>query len=301
MKKLVLLLTVLTVWTFDMAAFGQDSFDLVAIDTKKFLGNFSIVPGSARLITDRAGYDNQPHFINKNQLAFSSQDEKGMHDIILYNFESGNFTNMTRTQERSEFSPRITDCGQYISAVTVESDSSQRLWLYPVNMGEPEILYDDIEPVAYYAWYNNIAAMMVLGDPNRLVYPYSRDSVAVVGENVGRNIEKRPKTSQITYLDMGGNVVINGKSTYEIKSYDLENNEETDFGVAISGSEDFIWIDKHKLLMASGQDLYIKNTKKSRDWVKIASVSLPNYGKISRMTLSPKADKLVLVMERKDN
>lgn len=299
MKKLVSFLLIMGVGVAFIPVSAQGSYDLIVVKTKKFLGNFRIVPGSARLITDRPGYDNQPNFINNDQLAFSSQDDEGMHDIILYNFHSRKFTNMTRTLEKSEFSPRLTDCGQYISAVTVEPDSSQRLWLYPTNMGEPELLYDDIEPVGYYAWYNNIATMMVVGEPNHLVYPYSRDNVATLVDQIGRSIQRRPKTSEITYLDMGGNVVINGQSTYEIKSYDLEEKKEVNLGVALSGSEDFIWIDKHQLLMAKGQGLYIKNLRKSQDWVKIANVSLSGYGDISRLALNPKSNKLVLVMERK--
>ncbi len=301
MKKQLLLLIILY-WGIGLQlGHAQGSYDLVALETKKFFGNFSIIPGSAQKITDRKGYDNQPFFINNEQLVFSSADENGNYDIFLYNFDSGKFTNMTRTETKSEYSPLLTDCGQYISAVTVEEDSSQRLWLYPLNFGEPELLYDDIEPVNYYDWYNNIAAMNVEGQPNKLIYPHSRENVVTLAENVGRSIQNRPKTSQVTYLDKGANVVINGKDTYEIKAYDLEENVLSNFGVALSGAVDFIWLDKNTLLMARNQELYIKKIKKSQDWVKIAKVTMPEYGAISRLAISPKSNRLVLVMERKND
>lgn len=279
---------------------AQDSFDLISLESKKFFGKFSIVPGSAKKLTDRPGYDNQPFFINNEQVAFSSIADEGNSDIILYSFDKDSFTNMTRTDTKSEFSPRLTDCGQYISAVTVEEDSSQRLWLYPINFGEPELLYDDIEPVGYYAWYNNIAAMFVLGEPNKLVYPLNRENVLPIAENIGRSIQKRPNTSEITYIDKSASVVLNGKPTFEIKSFDIEEKVKGNFGTALTESEDFIWIDKNMMLMAQGQDLYLKRVNKSQDWEKIAKVSFPGYGNISRLAISPKGDKLVLVMERLD-
>lgn len=281
-------------------AHAQGSFDLISLDTKVFLKNFKIIPGSARNLTDRAGYDNQPKFINKEQVVFSSQSDSGKNDIIMYNFDTELFTNLTRTPDKSEFSPSLTDCGLYVSAVTVEEDSMQRLWLYPINMGEPELLYDDIMPVGYYDWYDNIAAMNVLGTPNRLVYPYSKDEVVTIEQNVGRSINKRPKTSEITFLNTGSNVVVDGKKAYEIMSYDIKNRTSTNLGIALGGSQDFIWIDKNQMVMAQGKDIYLRNVKKSVLWEKIATVSLPGLKNITRMALSPKADRLILVMERED-
>lgn len=277
---------------------GQGAYDLISLDTKKSFGKFQIIPGSARNITESPRYDNQPNFINNEQLVFSSQPDNGANEIIMYNFDTGNFTNMTRTPDKSEFSPALTDCGQYISAVTVEEDSTQRLWLYPINMGEPELLYDDIMPVGYYAWHDNIAAMYVLGNPSRLIYPYSKEEKVTLAENIGRSINKRPKSNEVAFLNAGSNVVVDGQKTMEILSYDIKKQSSKNLGLSLGGSEDFIWINKNTLLMARGKELFVRNVKKSASWEKIASVSLPGYKEISRLAVSPKGDKLVLVMER---
>lgn len=277
---------------------AQGSFDLITLETKKFLGNFKVIPGSAHHITDNPGYDNQPKFINNDQVVFSSQSDSSKNDIIMYNFDTGQFTNLTRTPDKSEFSPSLTDCGLYVSAVTIEADSMQRLWLYPVNMGEPELLYDDIMPVAYYDWYDNIAAMHLLGTPNELVYPFSKEEVVTIDQNVGRSINRRPKTSEITFLDAGSNVVVDGRKAFEIVSFDIKKRTSSKLGVALGGSQDFIWIDKNQMLMARDKDIYLRNVKKSVLWEKIATVSMPGYKEISRLALSPKADKLILVMEK---
>jgi len=290
------LLITLLVYT---SSYAQGSFDIVSLDTKSRFGKFTITPNSAKNITDRHGYDNQPSFINEKQLVFSSKPDQGHHDIIMYNLETKKFTNITKTENRSEFSPSLTDCGLYVSAITVEEDSTQRLWLYPINMGEPEVLYDDIFPVGYYDWYDNKAAMFVLGTPNKLIYPYSREDVETLSENVGRSINKRPGTSQMSFIDKNNNIVVDGKSAYELVSYDLKSRERENIGLTLPESEDFIWVDKNKILMASGQSIYIKNVRKNTPWEELTKVSLPGYGNISRMAISPKSKKLVVVMERK--
>ena len=296
--KLRILSTLLLTFITAYSTFAQGSFDIISLDTKSRFGKFSINPNSAKKITDRQGYDNQPSFINEKQLVFSSKPEQGHHDIIMYNFETQKFTNITKTDTRSEFSPSLTDCGLYVSAITVEEDSTQRLWLYPINMGEPEVLYDDIFPVGYYDWYDNRAAMFVLGSPNKLIYPYGRDDVKTLSENVGRSINKRPGTSQMTFIDKNANIVVDGKPAFELVAYNLKSRTRANLGLTLPQSEDFIWVDKNRILMASGQSIYIKNVRKNTPWQEIAKVSLPGYGDISRMAISPKTRKLVVVMER---
>jgi len=282
---------------FPFLGFAQTASDLIALDAKVSGSKLQISPGSAYKITDRKLYDNQPDFINDKQLAFSAADEKGNHDIIIYNFESKKFTNLTQTSEKNEFSPTLTDCGLYVSAVTVEEDGKQRLWLYPTNFGEPELLYDDIEPVGYYDWYDNKAAMFVLGNPNSLVYPYSKSDIVTIGQNVGRSIKTKPKSSTITYIDKNSVKEINGEKAYAIKGYDLEKRTYMDYGFTYPGSEDFIWLNKDLLLMGKGNDLFVRKANESA-WQKAGEVVMSGYRNISRMAYSDKLKKLVVVMER---
>ena len=277
--------------------FAQQATDLIAVDVKVSGSKLNIIQGTELLITDRPLYDNQPAFINEIQMAFSAADEKGNHDIIVYNFESGKFTNLTKTADLNEFSPSLTDCGLYVSAVTVEKDGKQRLWLYPTNFGEPELLYDDIEPVGYYDWYDNKAAMFVLGQPNKLVYPYSKSGVLTISENVGRAIKKRPKTSIITYLDKNDFKEIAGEKAFAIMGFDLEKRESYEYGYSMPGVEDFIWLNKNLILMGKEDDLYVKKSNET-NWRKAGEIILSGYKNISRMAYSDKLGKLVVVMER---
>ncbi|SHN26251.1 hypothetical protein SAMN04488057_114124 [Cyclobacterium lianum] len=275
-------------------AHAQDPADIYLVDTKNNILGFKIFPKTATRITKGELYNNQPKFINDLQLVFSAEDPSGNFDVIMYNWESGKFSNMTRTQNKHEFSPDLTNCGQYISAITVEEDSSQRLWLYPINLGEPELLYDDIQPVGYYGWHEDIAALSVIDEPSRLVYPYSREDVHEVALNPGRSIQQRPNTTEIVFLDKNSNIVADGRTTYELKSFDTETRETSSLGLALGGSEDFCWVDKNKLLMARGKELYLRQVNKSIQWEKIATFDIP--GDISRISISPDHKKLALTV-----
>lgn len=277
---------------------GQDSYDLIMLETKTGPMGLHVVAESAQSITNRNGYDNQPYFINNEQLVFTSKAKNGSSDIIMYNFSNKKFTNMTRTPEFSEYSPALTDCGQYISAVRVEADGKQRLWLYPLNMGEPELLYDDIMPVGFYGWIENTAALYVLGEPNRLIFPYGKKDLQPIAYEVGRSIQARPKTRTIAFIDQSKPTSTPTGTTYTLKAYDTQKRMLITLGETLEGSEDFIWLDKNRVMMAKGKDLYMNQLNRERGWEKFASVSLPGYGNITRLALSPKKDKLVLVMER---
>jgi hypothetical protein len=278
--------------------YAQVNTDLVVLDVKVSASKIHVYSRTAKPITNRNAYDNQPAFINEKQLAFSAADDKDNHDIIIYNFESEKFTNLTKTPNTSEFSPALTDCGLFISAVTVEEDGKQRLWLYPTNFGEPELLYDDIEPVGYYDWYDNKAAMFVLGNPNTLVYPYSKEEVLLIDENVGRSIKRKPKSSIITYIDKNNPIEEEGEVTYQILGFDIEKRTHHQYGYTLPGAEDFIWLNKNLLLIGRGNQFYFRKAH-DEEWTAEGNIQLQSHEGISRMAYSHKLKKLVVVMDRK--
>lgn len=297
MVKFLSILSLLLFFQFQTAD-AQGGFDLWVLDTKGKGKKFKILPESARALTNRPEYDNQPNFINEYQLVFSAADEKGNHDIIVYNFETDKFTNLSKTADRSEFSPTLTDCGQYVSAVVVEPDSTQRLWLYPTNFGEPELLYDDIEPVGYYDWYDNKAAMFILGQPNRLVYAIGKGNLLEIDDHIGRSIKRRPKTSQISYLSMKSPRETLAGLELHLRTFDLESRKSQVLGYGLAGSLDFIWLDHNYLLMAQGNGIYLKKSTDS-EWEFLGKIESDTHQNITRMAYSPELDKLVVVMQRK--
>lgn len=276
---------------------AQGGFDIWVMDTKGKGRKFNVLTETAKPLTNRPEYDNQPNFINEYQLVFSAADENGNHDIIVYNFTSEKFTNLSKTSDRSEFSPTLTDCGLYVSAVVVEPDGKQRLWLYPTNFGEPELLYDDIAPVGYYDWYDNKAAMFILGEPNKLSYARGKGDLLEIDNHIGRAVKRRPKTSQIGYLSMKSPKETDEGLALPIRTYDIESGKSDVLGFGLAGSLDFIWLDSNYLLMASGNNIYRKKSNHS-EWEFLGKVESSTHQNISRMAYSPELKKLVVVMQR---
>ena len=277
---------------------AQASSDLWVVDTEGQGGKIKLLTQTAKPLTNRPEYDNQPNFINDSELVFSAADQKGNHDIILYSFRTGNFTNLSKTPDRSEYSPNLTDCKQYISAVVVEPDGKQRLWLYPIIGEAPELLYDDIAPVGYYDWYDNKAAMFVLGEPNTLVYARGKGNVQEISKNIGRSVKKRPNTAEITYLDRNDLKSTGDGDQVAIKSINLKTNSSQSLGYTIPRSQDLIWIDKNHLIMAKENEIFIKNAKDS-NWLSLGKIESSTHQNITRMAYSPELNKLVFVMNRK--
>jgi hypothetical protein len=272
---------------------AQVGTDLWVIHTSGKGGNLKLLPETAKALTDRVEYDNQPSFINDYQLVFSAADEEGNHDIIVYNFEAEKFTNLSKTSDRSEFSPRITDCGMYISAVVMEADGTQRIWLYPTSFEPAELLYDDIEPVGYYDWYDNKAAMFVLGNPTKLIYAKGRNDLIEIDSAISRSIQKRPNSSEITYMTQPKE----GQAGI-IKSYDIENGEREVYLGGLLGSQDFIWLDKKHLLMASGNEIFVRKYTDS-EWKSLGEIESNTHQNITRMAYSADLNVLVVAMNRK--
>lgn len=296
--KIIIPLLFLSCIFLALPALSQTSFDLWVVETSGKGGNLKLLPETAKALTDRPEYDNQPSFINEYQLVFSAADENGNHDIIVYNFKSKKFTNLTKTPDVSEFSPSLTDCGLYVSAVVMEADKKQRIWLYPTNFGEPELLYDDIEPVGYYDWYDNKAAMFILGEPNKLIYARGKNDLLEIDTNISRSVKTRPKTAEITYLSMIDKVKIGEMEALTLKSYDLVSQEFTDLGSGIEGSQDFIWLDKNFLIMARGNSFYRRKFSE-KNWEIIGTINSDTHQNITRMAYSQDLNVLVVAMERK--
>lgn len=281
-----------------LSAQAQGGFDLWVVETSGKPGNLKILPETAYALTDRPEYDNQPSFINEYQMVFSAADENGNFDIILYNFNSKKFTNISKTSDRNENSPTITDCGMYISAVVSEPDKKQRIWLYPITLEPAELLYDDIEPVGYYDWYDNKAAMFVLGEPNHLVYARGRDDILEIDTNVARAIKKRPDTSEITYLSTSDFREVGEEKAFSLKSYDIETGDRFEYNFGLEGAQDFIWVDKKNVLMAKGNKIY-KRKYTDSNWELIGTINSETHQNISRMAYSKDLNVLVIAMERK--
>lgn len=83
-----------------------------------------------------------------------------------------------------------------------------------------------------------------------------------------------------------------------IRSYDIKSGKSEVFGFGLPGSLDFIWLDQNYLLMAQGNGIYCKRISDS-EWEFLGNIELSTHQNITRMAYSTDLNKLVVVMQRK--
>jgi dipeptidyl aminopeptidase/acylaminoacyl peptidase len=250
--------------------------------------------GTPLNITDREGYDNQPSFTaDGRSVLYTSIREDGQADIYRYDIAGRETVRVTRTAE-SEYSPTHTPDGRGISVVRVEPDSTQRLWRFGHDGGEPELLLSEIRPVGYHAWADEeTVALFVLGTPATLQLADLRTGLAeVVAKDIGRSLHQIPGRGAISFLRR------TAEGERWIEELDVASRAVRPLVRPLEQGEDYAWTPDGKLLMGQGAKLFVWDPALGGDWREIADLSAAGIGEITRLAVSPQGDRLALVAAR---
>ncbi|MFN2598159.1 MAG: TolB family protein [Pyrinomonadaceae bacterium] len=261
--------------------------------------------GQPANITRHAGYDNQPSFLpGGDALLFTSQRENDQTDIFRYDLKSGATVQLTRTPE-SEYSPTLMPGGKFFSVVRVEADKTQRLWKFPVAAGgAPSLVLENVKPVGYHLWLDaHTLALFVLGDekagkPNTLQLVTLDKSRPVAIEestlhtSIGRSLQRVPRARA------GFSFVHKiAPDDWAIKIVDVEGHRTELVTQTLSGSEDLAWLPDGSVLMAQDSKLFRYDTAHAQGWQQVADFTAAGLRHITRLALSPRADRLALVAQ----
>ena len=196
----------------------------------------------------------------------------------------------------------MTPDGKYFSVIRVEADSTQRLWKFPLTGGQPSLVLEKIKPVGYQCWIDDhTLALFILGQsargqvatPNTLQLVDVRGEKAeVIAENIGRTIRRIPKQNRISF------VVKTSPQEWLMKAFDLQTHQVTTLIKTLPRSEDFAWTPSGVLLMTKGSQLFAWNPARDKDWVLVADFATAGLAGITRIAVSPKADKIAIVASR---
>ncbi|TLU67637.1 hypothetical protein FE810_01440 [Thalassotalea litorea] len=169
-------------------------------------------------ITNRPGYDNQPHFTpDSKALLFTAmfttgkgEDVAQQTDSMHYDLSSGQLTNLTQSAA-SEYSPTVTPDSEHFSVIRVGSDGKQLLWQYPLTAENSEgvvkreaqgsALYPELYDIGYHVWLDDEELLLfVLGEPMQLQRANIKDKKAdVVDMNIGRTLRQVPGEKLFSY------------------------------------------------------------------------------------------------------
>jgi hypothetical protein len=239
-------------------AFAQAGTEIFLFDLK--FANGQVVLSNGTNITNRKGYDNQPHFHpSKKLIYFSSFNDSGRSDIKYYNVETKETRNLTLTHER-EYSPTVTPDQKFISCIIQRDNSAQDLAKIPIEGGKPQVLVWHLK-VGYHAWVRpNKVFMYVLDDSahNSLHnYDVNTNIDTVIAENIGRALHKIPGEDALSYVQrLSGN-------QHVIKRYVLATGVSSPIVQTMAGQDFFCWVQgspetggKRFLLSSDGSKIY---------------------------------------------
>ncbi|MDQ7064318.1 MAG: hypothetical protein Q9P90_08720 [candidate division KSB1 bacterium] len=251
----------------------------------------SLAIRQCKKVVAHPGYDNQPLFLpDGRSFLFTSMRNGQQTDVFRYDLNADSVWQVTATQE-SEYSPTAMPDGRHFSAVRVERDSTQRLWQFRLDGGEPRVLLPDIMPVGYHAWLDSVrVALFVLGEPVTLQIANIRtqETQIFLGQ-IGRCLRKQPDTTAITFVHK----LSDGE--WWIKSLRFPKLEFADIVRTLPDSEDFCWTPGGILLMGQGSVLYRFDPRRDKTWQSVADLASFGVHGITRLAISPDGHKLAIV------
>jgi hypothetical protein len=280
-------LPVSNIYVFDLQRDTEK--DSLFLAKPKFLTNFN-----------RTGYNNHPHFLNKEELMFSSSTAfQNQPDLYTLNVDSKVRTKITDTPA-GEYSPRRMPDYFNFSAVRMEylpNDTLIRLWQFPMDRssnGRP--VFQDQTNVGYYAWLNSRDIVLYkVQVPNQLVKSdiYS-GTEEVIAQNVGRCfIPAGGGTLLYVQKNDGGNADI---MSYDSRAY-FDDQKKRKIAPTLSGAEDFAVTMGGTVIMAYDSKLYTFELGQDEEWQLLADLSAYGIKGISRLALSPNDSRIALVAQ----
>lgn len=228
------------------------------------------------------GYNNQPYFLNTDQLLLTTQlAGEDQTEVWRYDWSTLTVRNITNTEAQSEFSPMLRpDAPAFFTTVNIESDGeTQRLWQYPLDPdeGKGQLLADEVTDVGYYKWLDaERMAIFTVAEPSYLeIVEVSTQLKIRYATDIGRCI-KQFSNGDLAYLQHTPDGAF-------IKRMDVANLDIRTVAPALADGEDFELLDDDTILMAKGDQLYKFQPLLDEEWEHIGDFSNFRLSKITRL------------------
>ncbi len=241
-------------------------------------------------ITDRAGYDNQPHFTpDSKSILYTTVHGEEQSNIYRYDIRKKKTRPITRTLE-AEYSPTVMPDGKHISSVRIEADGVQRLWQFDMKGKRPKLVLPDLEGVGYHVWANeDQLALFVVGDPVTLhVATLSTGTDRVITTNIGRGMGLFPNSEDVSYIHKDDD-------EWWLCALDIETGAIRYVIKTLERSEDYVWLTSGHLLMGKDNQLYRWSGREGDEWQLVYTFAEAGLQEITRLACSPDGKWLAVV------
>ncbi|SMD38937.1 WD40-like Beta Propeller Repeat [Reichenbachiella faecimaris] len=241
-------------------------------------------------ISSNPGYDNQPAFLNSEEMVYAATFDNQT-DIVKFNFVTKEKVRLTNTPG-SEFSPKPTPDGKYISAIILAKDGSQVLAKYPLKGGEPKIIPSK-QKIGYYCWYDKKTVFsFVLGSPPSLQEWNTRNAqFKIIMMNPGRSLSRIPNQKTISFIHKESDDI------WYVNSYDPSTDKVTYITECIKEAEDMTWSPDGTAFISNKQKIYKFNPTTDQSWKLVANMDSFNLSEASRLSISPDSKWMAVVIE----
>ncbi len=268
--------------------YSQTPTEVYLFELSKVNGHYSLT--NPINISNNPGYDNQPSFMKNGRQVLFASTRNQQTDIVSYNIRTKKKKWLTNT-EGGEYSPLQIRSSNTFSAIRLDPDGYQRLYSYSMYSGKSTELVKDLK-IGYHGWVGRDELVsFVLGEPFTLQHSNIKTGVnTILDDTIGRTILKLPKSNQVAYISKK-------QTPWTVNTVDLESGEIETMIHTLDESEDFAVTHSGVLIMGKGSALYNFDPYNHQDWVKIADLSDYGLDGITRLAISPKADKIVIVLE----
>lgn len=268
---------------------GQSDTDIYLLELDRS-GDRVLVTGPPTAVTDRGGYDNQPHFTADGAILYTSI-RGDQADSYRFDPSTGRRQRLTRTPE-SEYSPTPMAGGERFSVVRVEADSTQRLWSFAMDGTGPRLVLEDVRPVGYHAWVDaERVALFVLGDPASLwVADTGTGAARAVTDRIGRALQHVPGTAAVSFTQ-------ETDDGWWIREYGMRLDTVRTLA-RLPGPDGYhAWLPDRTLLTAHGTEILAYDPTRE-EWSPIVDLADAGIGTLSRLAVSADGSRLAVVADR---
>jgi len=239
-------------------------------------------------ISNNVDYDNQPSFIDANNMLFAAT-RNGQTDIANYNLPENKIT-FINTSEGGEYTPLKIPQKKNISAVRLDPDGKQRLYSYDAETGQSTELIKDLV-VAYYTWYNEdiVVSAVIEGEQlNLYTSNIKKGTNKKIASNVGRSFHKIPESNLISFISK------ENEKQWQIKSLNPITGKIRLIANTIANVEDICWLDKSNILSGSESELYKLKLRVDNNWKLVTDLSSDGILKITRLAKNNDGSQLLI-------
>lgn len=279
---------------FSIVIFGwntqaQMATEILVFDLTYNKGNYDIK--NPINISNNAGYDNQPFFINEDEILFSSNNN-GQTDIVKYSLKTQQKEWIINTSA-SEYSPTLTPKNDAISYIKLEENGTQLLWIVNLQNHKESILINDLK-IGYHTWFDkNTLISFVLGTPNSLqISDIKNQTHQIVATQIGRSLHKIPHQKLICYVNKSADV-------WTVNSLNPKTGTTQLITEIPFQTEDLTWTPEGAILLTYKDTIFSFDFNGNKTWIEINSIKEFNLSGITRIAVSPNGKKIALVVQEK--